>query len=324
MDRLFARGCSEDLGVEVARLLGTACELVEEDVFPDGEIRLRLAADVDGCDVVVIHSLVASPQGAGTTGSSVHDELCSLLLLLGTLRDAGAASVTVVAPYLCYARQDRRVRPREAVSSRYVAELLQAVGADRVMTVDVHNPAAFEGAYPRPVNISSMDLLTGVVGPLLDGRPPVVVAPDSGAVKRAEQAKLALEATCRRPVDDAFIEKHRHDHVTSDHAVVGTVDGMVAVIVDDLVATGTTLVQAAQACREQGAAGVVAAATHGLFTGDAADVLSDPALDHLVVTDTIAPFRLEGHAVADKIEVVSAAPLVAAALAPARNGASCP
>jgi ribose-phosphate pyrophosphokinase len=316
MLRLFALGSSKALGTRVAHLLSTELQEVEEHAFDDGERRIRPRVEVDGCDAVVLHS----PFGGA--GQSVHDDLCRLLFLLGTLRDGAPATLTAVVPYLCYSRHDRRVRPRDPVTTRYVAELLEAVGADRIVTVDVHNPAAFENAYRRPLNVETVLLLADAIAPRLAGAPPVVVSPDAGSVKRAERLRLVLGERVGDELPVAFVEKHRRDHVLPDHTVVGDVAGRTAVIVDDLVSSGTTLVRAARACRAKGATAVVAAATHGAFTANADDLLADPALDHLIVTDTIVPLRLSDRRALRKVEVVSVAQLLADALAGPRILAS--
>ncbi|MBK9180992.1 MAG: ribose-phosphate pyrophosphokinase [Acidimicrobiales bacterium] len=308
MVQVYALGSSRKLEAEVAAALGTEPGGYDEACFDDGERRIRPHASARGDDLVVLASV------AGGADLSVHDELCRLLFLVGTLRDDGAASLTVVAPYLGYSRQDRKVVPRDPVSSRYVAELLCAMGTDAVVTVDVHDAAAFDNAHPRSLNLLPAELMCDALLPALDGARCVVVAPDAGAMHRAERVRRALAERTGGEVAGAVVEKHRTDRVVSDGVVVGDVAGATAVIVDDMVASGTTLVRAAAACRREGAAGVVAAITHGLFTRGAPDALADPVIDRIVVTDTIWPTRLGTGPAAAKLEVVSVAPLLAGAV----------
>lgn len=293
----------------MAASLDTELAGFDEVSFDDGERRIRPHRSARGADVVVLAVVVG---GAELT---VHDELCRLLFLLGTLRDDGARSLTVVAPYLGYSRQDRKVAPHDPVASRYVAELLRAMGTHAVVTVDVHDAAAFDNAHPRPLNLLPAPALADALQPVVSGADVVVVAPDAGAMHRAEQLRRALVERLGTEVRGAVVEKHRVNHVVADGVVVGDVDGAAVVIVDDMVASGTTLVRAAAACRSAGAASVAAAITHGLFTRGAPEAMADPALDRILVTDTIWPPRLTAGPAAAKLETVSVAPLLASAVA---------
>ncbi len=304
---LFALGASAELGGAVAQALGRALAAHEEREFEDGEHKARPLDAVEGADVYVIQSLHGGPT------QSANDKLCRLLFFIGALKDAGAARVTAVVPYLCYARKDRRTKPNDPVATRYLAALFEAIGTDAVVTLDVHNPAAFENAFGRrTVALTAAPLFIDHLKRETDKKL-CVVSPDAGGSKRAELLREALEAARGHPVGNAFAEKYRSAGVVSGDLFVGDVAGTTAVIVDDLISTGGTLLRTARAARQAGARRVIALATHGLFISGAERVIADPAIDRVVVTDTIPPFRLSGRA-CDKVDVLPSAPLLAEAI----------
>jgi len=306
--RLFALAATADLGRAVADALGQPLARHEERDFEDGEHKARPLDPVEGADVYVVQSLHGGPS------ESANDKLCRLLFFIAALKDAGAARVTAVTPYLCYARKDRRTKPNDPVTTRYVGALFDALGADAVVSLDVHNPAAFENAFrSRTVALTAAPLFVDYAVGLGEG-PLCVVSPDPGGVKRAEQFREALEARLGRPVGKAFADKHRSAGVVTGDLLVGDVAGSTALIIDDLVSTGGTLVRAARAARKAGARRALALVTHGLFMSGAAEALSDPALDRLVATDAVPAFRLGDHPVRAKIDVLAAAPLLAEAI----------
>jgi ribose-phosphate pyrophosphokinase len=306
---VFALGRERPLAERLVAELGVALAEHEERAFEDGEQALRPLVTVRGRDVYVLDSLVAEP------GTSPHDKLCRLLFFLAALRDAGAARVTAVVPYLCYARQERRTAPRGAVASRYVAQLLEAAGVDRVVAVDVHDVAAYENAFRCPAeHLEARPLLVADLVPLLGERPVAVVSPDTGGFRRAERFRRTLERALDRATAMVFLEKVRTETGIVGGAVVGDVDGRVAVIVDDLVATGATVMRAARACRERGATAVVVAATHGLFTRGVGELLAAARPERIVVTDSVPLSDGATEAAHDRLRVVSLAPLLAAAI----------
>jgi ribose-phosphate pyrophosphokinase len=265
---------------------------------------------VRGRDVYVVQSLYAE------TDQSVNDKLCRLLFFLGALRDASARSVTAVLPYLCYARKDQKSKPRDPVTTRYVAALLEAVGVDRVVTLDVHNLSAFQNAFRcHTDHLEARKLFVTHFASQLGDAPLVVVSPDIGGVKRAERFREALAHALGKNMPLALMEKHRSGGVVSGETLIGDVRGKTAIIIDDLISTGTTLVRAANACRAQGAQAVHAAATHGLFSPAANQILADPVLTQVVVTDTIPPLRLDAPSARAKLTILESAPLVAEAIA---------
>ncbi len=315
--RLFALNASREFGEKVARQLGQALASHEEREFEDGEHKARPLESVRGKDVFVIHSLHGEP------GNSANDKLVRLLFFIGALKDAGARRVTAVAPYLAYARKDRRSKSRDPVSSRYVAQLFEAMGTDRVLTLDVHNLAAYQNAFRIPAeHLEAKGLFVAHLAPLLGDGEVVAVSPDAGGVKRAEAFRQALSRKLKRPIGTAFMEKHRSAGVISGEAVVGEVAGKTAIIIDDLISSGATLARAAGACQALGACRVFAAATHGVFVGEAGKVLAGPALDRVIVTDSIPPFRLPQQLLQNKVKVLETAPLFAEAIRRLHTGGS--
>ena len=314
---LFALQASRLFGEDVARHLGVILSAHEEREFEDGEHKSRPLVNVRNRDVFVIQSLYAD------TGESVNDKLLRLLFFIGTLKDASAKSVTAAVPYLAYARKDAKTQTRDPVTTRYVARLFEAAGTDRVVTMDVHNLAAFQNAFRcRTDHLEATKLFVAQLAPLLRDEPHItVVSPDIGGIKRAERFRQALAHALGRELNLAFMEKARAKGMMRAGRLAGDVGG-VAIIIDDLISTGGTLLQAASACRERGATKVYAAATHGLFIGDAGHLLVGNELDKVIVTDTVSPFRLSRQLTAEKLAVVSAAPLFAEAIRRIHNGGS--
>jgi ribose-phosphate pyrophosphokinase len=307
---LFGLDGSREFAAQVARALGIEPAAHEEREFEDGEHKARPLVSVRGRDVYVLHSLY------GDASDSVNDKLCRLLFFIGALRDAAAARVTAVVPYLAYARKDRKTQPRDPVTTRYVGALFEAVGADVVATVDVHNLAAFQNAFRcRTEHLEAAGLFVAELAPRLMGRDVTVVAPDEGGIKRADAFRRRLAAVLDKPVGAAFCEKYRSAGVLGGGMLAGAVAGRDALIVDDLIGTGATLARAATACRAHGAASVIAVATHGLFTGDAPALLAASSIGETLVGDTVPPFRL-GLAMAQaRVRVVGCAGMLADAIA---------
>ena len=302
---LFALNATADLGEKIARELWVSLAPHEEREFEDGEHKARPLDSVEGADAYVIQSLHSGPS------QSAADKLCRLLFFVGALKDAGAARVTAVTPYLCYARKDRRTKARDPVTTRYLAQMFESVGTDRIVTLDVHNPAAFENAFRCPTITATAAPLFVDYAKKLDDRPLAVISPDTGGAKRADLFREALEQACGESIGKGFAEKRRSSGVVSGDLFVGEVAGATALIIDDLISTGTTLVRAARAARQAGARRVLAMVTHGLFMPGAEKAIGDPALDGLVVTDAVPPFRLASKAAQEKIEVLPVAPLLA-------------
>ncbi|WP_137045577.1 ribose-phosphate pyrophosphokinase [Pseudolabrys sp. FHR47] len=191
--RLFALATSKELGDAVAGAVGLPLSSHEERDFEDGEHKARPLDAVSGADVYVLQSLHGGPD------QSANDKLCRLLFFIGALKDAGAARVTAVTPYLCYARKDRRTKPNDPVTTRYLASMIESVGTDRVVTLEVHNPAAFENAFRcRTVALTATPLFVDYVRNNLASDKLAVVSPDAGGMKRAELLRETLEQALGR------------------------------------------------------------------------------------------------------------------------------
>ena len=307
--KLFTLNPSRAFGEKVAKELGISLAEHEERDFEDGEHKARPLESVRGEDVFVLQSLNGDPT------QGVNERLCRLLFFLGAVRDAGAQRVTAVIPYMAYARKDRRTKSRDPLTSRYMAMLLEAMGIDAVMTLDVHNPAALQNAFRCPTHtLDTRRLFADYMRDRCGDGPVVVASPDPGGVKRAQGFREMLEPMLGREVGSAYMEKRRSEGKVSGTLLAGEVEDATVLVVDDLVSSGGTLLRAAQACLERGAKRVYGLAAHGLFVGDADQVVSDPQLTKLIVTDTVPPTRLNAEVVDQHLEVVSAAPLFAEAI----------
>ena len=306
---IFALGATKDLGLRIATALQQPFARHEEREFEDGEHKARPLDDVNGADVYVLQSLHSGPE------QSANDKLCRLLFFIGALKDAGAARVTAVAPYLCYARKDRRTKPNDPVTTRYIASMFESVGTDCVVTLEVHNPAAFENAFRcRTVALTGTPLFVDYAKKRLADAKLAVISPDAGGMKRTELLREALKAALGRQVGKGLAEKHRSAGMVSGDLFAGDVTGATALIIDDLISTGGTLLRTARSARAAGAKRVIALVTHGLFMPGSAEVLADPALDQIIVSDTVPPFRLDRPEHNSKLVILPAAPLLAEAI----------
>ena len=297
---LFALAASRPFAEAVSRSLAIPLSALEEREFEDGEHKSRSLISVRNRDVYVVQSLY------GDSHETVNDKLVRLLFFIGALKDASACRVTAVVPYLAYARKDRKSKPRDPVSTRYVAQLFEAVGTDCVVTLDVHNLAAFQNAFRcRTEHLEANPLFVGHFAAKLGDAPIAVVSPDAGGIKRAEAFRLRLGAVLDRPIGTAFVEKYRSAGVVSGGAIIGDLEGKIAIIIDDLISGGTTIARAAEACRNAGATKVYAAASHGVFATEVNAMLSASSIDAIVVTDTIPPMHVTDPRLKTKLIQVS-------------------
>jgi ribose-phosphate pyrophosphokinase len=307
---LFALDATRAFGMRVAEALSVTLAAHEERVFEDAEHKMRPLVDPLGHDCVVVQSL------HGERSASGDDKLMRLLTFIAALRDHGARRVIAVAPYLAYARKDRRTQPFDPVSIRVIAQLFEAVGCDVLLTLEAHNLAAFDNAFRiRAVSLSPNALFGARAAQLAGDGPLAVASPDVGGVKRAQLWRESLEQALDRSVGHAFVDKRRTGGVVSGGDIVtGSVEGATVLIIDDLIATFGTIDRAASALLKAGARRVLAFAAHGLFVGPAADVVERTRVERIVVTDAVPIFRLEGRPARERVEVLPAAPLFAAAL----------
>jgi ribose-phosphate pyrophosphokinase len=305
---LFALDASREFGAAVAAQLGHPLAAHEERTFEDGEHKIRPLVDPDGRDVFVVQSLHGGPAASG------DDKLVRLLLFIAALRDHGARRITAVAPYLAYARKDRRTKPFDPVSVRVIAQLFEAAGCDGLITLEAHNVSAFDNAFRRrAVNLEPYELFTTAAAKLVGDAPVVVASPDVGGVKRAQLWREALEAAWQRPIGQAFVDKRRSAGVVSSGEIVtGDVRDATVLILDDLIATFGTIERAATTIMKGGARRVLAFAAHGLFVSPATESLMRAPVERVFVTDTVPLFRLDTSAARERVEVLPCAGLFAA------------
>jgi ribose-phosphate pyrophosphokinase len=302
---IFAGTGNPEFAYNVAESLGDKPGKMSVMRFPDGEVSVKVEVNVRGRDCFVIQP----------TCPPVNENLLELMIIMDALRRSSAYRVTAVIPYYGYARQDRKDQPRVPITAKLVANLLARAGADRVLTMDLH-AGQIQGFFDIPVdNLAAAPIFAKAVMAL--GYDELVVAsPDVGGVKNARSFARRLERMREEKgpaarVDFAVVDKHRKspDEVAA-LSMIGDVDGKHVVIIDDIVSTGGSLVEAAALLLEQGAVDVVAAVTHPILAGEAVAKIEAGRLEALFVTDTV-PLP---DGVGDKIKLCSVAGLFGAAI----------
>jgi ribose-phosphate pyrophosphokinase len=295
---LFTGRAHPELAAEVASTLGVRTVPTSAYDFANGEIFVRFQESVRGCDAFVLQAHSAP----------VNTWLMEQLIMVDALKRASAKRITVVAPFYPYARQDKKHRGREPISARLIADLFKTAGADRLMSVDLHT-AQIQGFFDGPVDhLFALPLLADYIERKVDAAEVTIVAPDSGRVRVAERWTDRLSCPL------AIIHKRRDKDVPNQvkmFEVVGQVAGRTCVIVDDMIDTAGTITKAAEALKANGAATVIAAATHGVLSGPAIDRLKNSPISEVVLTNTLP---LPADAQIDKITELSIAPLLAAAI----------
>ncbi len=312
----FALNGSQTLGARVAAAGGFVVAAHEERDFQGGEHKSRPLVSVRGRDVFVLHSL----HGDGV--ASANDKLVRLLFFLATCREHGAARVTAIVPYLAYSRKDRQTKPQDPVSSRYVAQLLEAVGVELVMTFEVHNLAAFQNAFRcRTVHLATQDFFAAhIAAQNLEARL-AVVSPDAGGVKRAQLLREALEARIDGEVSFGFMEKRRSAGLVSGSLFAGEVKDRVVYIVDDMICGGGTVLRAARAVRDHGGRSIHVLAPHGLLEAQTfQDFCASDVIDSVTVTDSVAPLAHLPAEPPDWFRILGCAPLIADAIDAVHRG----
>jgi ribose-phosphate pyrophosphokinase len=278
---LFGGRANPKLAGDIAEKLGVELGGVTLRTFSNGEVYCKYEESIRGADVFIVQPTCGNPA----TGITANDALMELLIMIDAAVGASAHRVIAVTPWFGYSRQDKKSAPREPITARIVAKSLEAVGVDRVLTMDLH-AGQVQGFFSKPVDhMTAMPILTQFVQDRLGDRDLVIIAPDAGRVKLVQKFAQKVGAPY------ALMEKERPAHQVAEIGyVIGDVKGRTAVIVDDIIATGGTLNAAAQTVLDEGANEVYAVATHGLFSGNAFEVLADGPLRGVVVTDTI-PLR---------------------------------
>jgi ribose-phosphate pyrophosphokinase len=289
---VFSGTAYPELGEEVATGIGVTLGAVDVSRFSNGEIYVRYLESVRGVDAFVVQ----------TCAESVNDNLMELLLMIDALKRASAKRITAVMPYYGYSRQDKKTLAREPISAHLVADLITVAGADRVISVDLH-AGQIQGFFDFPLDhVTALPLLASyVVQKNLSNL--VVVSPDAGRVK------VAKKLSDRLHVPMAIMHKRRPDkNVAEIVHVIGEVDGMNCVLIDDMVDTASTMVEAADALKKYGAEEIYACATHPILSGSAVERIELSSIKELVVTNSLP---LPPDKKIDKITVLSIAPLLA-------------
>ena len=270
---LFAGRSNRPLAEDIGRHLGVQLGEVKLKTFANGENYCRYEKSIRGADVFIVQS--GSPP--------VNDHLLELLIMIQAAKLASAKRITAVVPWFPYSRQDKKSRPREPITAKLVADMLEVAGADRVLTMDLH-AGQIQGFFSVPVDhMTALPLFaTYYRDKGLFGEKVVAVSPDPGRAKMARRFGAMLEA------DLAIMNKVRHEHDTAEVTeVIGDVRGKIALLSDDMIVTGGTLIAGATALREAGATEVYACATHGLFPGNAFEKIAASELTKVTVTDTV-------------------------------------
>ena len=270
---LVAGSSNPALAEAIAQKLGVVLGEVELKTFANGETYVRYCESIRGCDVFIVQS----------GNAPVNDHLFELLIMIQAAKLASAKRITAVVPWYPYSRQDKKSAPREPITAKLVADTLESAGADRVVTMDLH-AGQIQGFFTVPVDhMTALQLFAQYYRDKgLSGEGVVAVSPDVGRAKFARRFSKMLEA------DLAILNKTRPEHDTAEVTeVIGHVEGKVAVMIDDMILTGGTLIAGASALREAGATEVYAAATHGLFPGDALEKIAESEFTQVTVTDTV-------------------------------------
>ncbi|MFD1706524.1 ribose-phosphate diphosphokinase [Siminovitchia sediminis] len=295
--KVFSLNSNRELSEEIAKEIGVELGKCTVSQFSDGEIQINIEESIRGCDVYVIQS----------TCAPVNQNLMELLIMTDALKRASAKTINIVMPYYGYARQDRKARAREPITSKLVANLIETAGATRVLTLDLHAPQ-IQGFFDIPI-----DHLMGV--PILAdyfkekemvGEDLVIVSPDHGGVTRTRRLADRLKA----PI--AIIDKRRpRPNVAEVMNIVGQVEGKRAILIDDIIDTAGTITLAVNALKEAGAKEVYACCTHPVLSGPAIERIQNSDLKELVVTNSIP---LPEEKKIDKIKELSIAPLISEAI----------
>jgi ribose-phosphate pyrophosphokinase len=290
--KLFALSGSLELGAAIAKQLNLPLNQVERTKFADGEILIKPLETVRNHHVYIVQS----------TSKPATENLMELLIFVDALRRSSAKEITVVMPYYGFARQDRVAKSREPITARLVADLLTVAGVDHIMTVDIHT-LQIQGFFKIPFdNISPYQLFAKEIKSRIDATDNlVIVSPDHGSVVRARNfAELFKNATI------GIVDKRRNrPNVAESMNLIGDVDGKIAVLIDDIVDTGNTILGAVNLIRQAGAKKIYICATHGVFSQDACRRIEEANIEAFFITDTIP------QVASKKLIPISVAPLLA-------------
>ena len=295
--RVFSGNSNPVLAQEICNALGVPLGNAGVKTFSDGEVLVEIRENVRGRDVYIVQS----------TCAPTNNNLMELLVMTDALKRASAATITAVIPYYGYARQDRKAAPRTPISAKLVADLITTAGVDRVVTIDLH-AGQIQGFFNIPVdNLYAAPVLLNHLKDRFKGQNVVMVSPDAGGAERVRAFAKRLECPM------AMIDKRRTGpNVAEVMHLIGDVKDKVAIILDDMIDTAGTLTQAAGALKQNGAAAIYAAASHGVLSGPAIDRLNGSVIEEVLLTDSI-PLGDKAERTS-QVKVLSVAPLLAEAI----------
>ncbi len=300
--RIFSGSSNPQLAESMCEKLGAELGSITLSRFKSGEIYVNYEESIRNCDVFIVQSL----------SHPINELFVELLVMIDAAKRASARTINIVVPYYGYARQERKSAPREPISAKMVADVLTTAGANRVITMDLHAPA-IQGFFNIPVDhLTALDLISEYLKSLkLEN--PVIVSPDAGRAKTAEKLANRLDS----PFAIMFKKRPAHNESVVTH-VIGDVEGRTPVIIEDIIDTGSTIVNVVDSLKERGAKQAIVCATHGLFSGNALERLSHSHIREIVVTDSIA--MQEGQH--ERLTVLNVAPMLSAAVRIIMEGGS--
>ncbi|EXX87895.1 ribose-phosphate pyrophosphokinase [Paenibacillus darwinianus] len=291
--RIFSGSSNPLLAEAIGEQLGVSLGKIKLSRFKSGEIYVHYEETIRNCDVFLVQSF----------SHPINDHFVELLVMIDAAKRASARTINLIVPYYGYARQERKAAPREPISAKMVSDVLTTVGAHRIITLDLHAPA-IQGFFNIPVDhLTALDLLSDYLK-AKDIKNPVVVSPDAGRASTAEKLANYLNA----PFAIMIKKRPAHNQSVITH-VIGDVQGQTPIIIEDLIDTGTTIVNVVEGLKERGAEDVFVCATHPLFSGPALQRLDHPNIREVVVTDSI--FLPE--VASERFKVISVAPMLAEA-----------
>lgn len=293
--KVFSLNSNKELAEQIAKHIGVGLGKCSVDRFSDGEVQINIEESIRGCDVFIIQS----------TSFPVNEHIMELLIMIDALKRASAKTINIVIPYYGYARQDRKARSREPITSKLVANLLETAGATRVITLDLHAPQ-IQGFFDIPIDhLMGVSILSDYFE-TKGLKDIVIVSPDHGGVTRARKMADRLKA----PI--AIIDKRRpRPNVSEVMNIIGNIEGKTAILIDDIIDTAGTITLAANALVENGASEVYACCTHPVLSGPAIERIQNSNIKELVVTNSIV---LPEEKKIDKVHELSVAPLIGEAI----------
>lgn len=300
--RIFSGSSNQKLAERICAELGQSLGKIKISRFKSGEIYVHYEEGIRNCDVFIVQSL----------SHPINDHFVELLVMIDAAKRASARTINIIMPYYGYSRQERKAAPREPISAKMVADVLTTVGAHRVITIDLHAPA-IQGFFNIPVDhLTALDLISDYLK-AKNIKNPIVVSPDAGRASTAEKLANYLDS----PFAIMIKKRPAHNESVITH-VIGDVEGATPIIIEDMIDTGTTIVNVVEGLKERGAEDVFVCATHPLFSGPALQRLDHPNIREVVVTDSI---ELPNER-PERFKVISVASLLAESTRIIINGGS--